>query len=593
MGMQREVMWMKSFAHLKTLSVRLRNQRRSADGRHRSRFAGRLWNLRGWEQTKLGEIFSADLRSLAAFRIAIAVVIIFDLLGRIPNLRVHYTDEGILPRSLLVDSFVRWRWSLNLINDTFEFQLALLLAALFVATCMLLGYRTRLMVVLVWILITSLQVRNPMVLSGADTFLRVILFWAMFLPLGAVWSIDSKRTSLERDLSRKFLSFATIGIFFQIAFMYWFTAALKSGPEWRSEGTALYYALGANHITKPFGEYLHQFPELLRVMTHASLGLEIIAPILLFFPFKNGPLRTISIVSIMGFHLGIYLTMDVGIFPWSSALSMLCFLPTWFWDTLLPRVRTALPIRPDAVMQRWWPRFERPVLNFWTPIRQRLALPNGYPGDHRNLMTVGTASGPEGRDQRARGSDPGTHSPNVLVLRSHVVTNLFLAFCLVFVFLWNLTAVSEFNLPAEVRPFGYSSGLYQKWSMFAPHPSKATVWLVVRGELENGQTLDLLTPIVHDDLTRISNVSWAPPDDDVGEYYGDKYWRKYLTAIGREDKADERRAFAAYTCRTWNAHYGGDAHLTTVQFFMMRQPTLLDYEEAELRRTSVAGYHCT
>lgn len=546
-----------------------------------------------WENSVIGLLFGADLRSLALLRMAMALIVIMDISGRLANLKVHYSDEGIMPRSQLVDSFVKWRWSVNLINDTWEFQGLLMLLTIAAAIAMMLGYRTRVMVVLVWVLVVSLQVRNPFVLSGADTLLRVLLFWCMFLPLGAVWSLDARNRRPPITLSKRTLSFATVGIFLQICFMYWFTAILKDSPEWRTDGTALYYALGAGHITKPFGEWLHQFPELLRVLTHASLALEVLAPIMLFIPFWNGPLRTAAVASVMAFHMGIFLTMDVGIFPWTSALCMLCFLPTWFWDSFLPRVTGSLP----GGLRAWSHRLESRVQSgptSWRPVRDRLASGRlqystaGVPDDAYAAHSGASTAGVTHRVPRVEAAQ-GTTS---LVERAWPITNLFMAGCLVLVLVWNLSSVSSVKVPSEVVPFGYSSGLYQRWNMFAPSPSKGTVWIVVRGVLADGREMDLLTPMVTNDVTNVRPLSWDKPDNIVGDYYGDKYWRKYITAIGQKDNQDERRAFAAYACRTWNAHYGGDVRLAEVQVFKMTQRTLLDYEEAPVSRSTVAEYRC-
>lgn len=551
------------------------------------------WTLRRWESTKVGELFGADLRSLALFRIAMATIVLMDVVGRIPNLRVHYSDEGVMPRSLLVDDFVRWRWSVNLINDLYTFQAACMVLTAAAAVGMMLGYRTRLMTVIVWVMVTSIQVRNPLVLSGADTLLRVLLFWSMFLPLGAYWSVDARRRPTGVRLQRRFLSFGTIGLFMQICLMYWFTATLKSGPEWRSEGTALYYALGANHITKPFGEWLHQFPDLLKVLTHASLGLEFVAPVLLFSPFLTGPIRTMAIASIVSLHVGIFLTMDVGIFPWTSSFCMAAFLPAWFWDTALQRVQAAMP-RGVRSRGRTWRTALEPRLAHAVDVVRRY-LPQRYPmfAVDGGALGASTASAPHGakRTPASRSRHKGTEDRRAVV-RSWPITNLFLAGCLVFVVLWNWTSVSDFRMPAEARPFAYASGLYQRWNMFAPHPSKGTVWVVVRGVLANGQQVDLLTPIVHNDLGRVPDVSWDEPGDIVGEYYGDKYWRKYLTAITQDGYSDERRAFAAYSCRTWNNYYGGDVELAGLQIIKMSQRTLPNYEEAPTRRSVLSEFRC-
>ena len=143
--------------------------------------------------TRFGEVVGLDLRSMALFRILLGLLIIADLAGRVPNFRAHYTDEGVLPRDLLISSMSEWRWSLFLINGSVQFQVALFVITWVAAVMIIVGYRTRLMLFIAWVLIMSLQVRNPMVLSGADTLLRLTMFWSMLLPLGAIWSIDSRR----------------------------------------------------------------------------------------------------------------------------------------------------------------------------------------------------------------------------------------------------------------------------------------------------------------------------------------------------------------------------------------------------------------
>jgi hypothetical protein len=40
------------------------------------------------------QVFGVDLRSLALWRILIAIVIEIDIFARLPDLRVFFTDEG-------------------------------------------------------------------------------------------------------------------------------------------------------------------------------------------------------------------------------------------------------------------------------------------------------------------------------------------------------------------------------------------------------------------------------------------------------------------------------------------------------------------
>jgi hypothetical protein len=71
-----------------------------------------------WVRAKVTELFGADLRSLAAFRIVLALPVLADLASRVSNLSAHYADEGVLPRDVLLEEGVLHSrtFSLNLIN---------------------------------------------------------------------------------------------------------------------------------------------------------------------------------------------------------------------------------------------------------------------------------------------------------------------------------------------------------------------------------------------------------------------------------------------------------------------------------------------
>jgi hypothetical protein len=46
---------------------------------------------------RLAEIFGFDLRSLALFRIALALVVLVDLSVRFSEVTAHYSELGVLP----------------------------------------------------------------------------------------------------------------------------------------------------------------------------------------------------------------------------------------------------------------------------------------------------------------------------------------------------------------------------------------------------------------------------------------------------------------------------------------------------------------
>ncbi len=155
------------------------------------------------------KVFGLDLRSLAAFRIGLAIFILFDLINRSFDLTAHYTDAGVMPRAFVVRYFstlsVYQPWNPALLSVHFVTGTASGIAAIFLihalaAIGLLLGYRTRLMTFIVWFLLCSLHTRSPLVLSVGDDVLRILLFFSIFLPLGARYSIDAALNSSKKSL---------------------------------------------------------------------------------------------------------------------------------------------------------------------------------------------------------------------------------------------------------------------------------------------------------------------------------------------------------------------------------------------------------
>jgi hypothetical protein len=92
-----------------------------------------------WVPTTVLEIFAADVRSLAALRIVLAVIVLVDLAGRARNLLAHYTDDGVLPRHILLDEAGILRPSLNWIGGTTVVQALLFGITALAAVALLVG----------------------------------------------------------------------------------------------------------------------------------------------------------------------------------------------------------------------------------------------------------------------------------------------------------------------------------------------------------------------------------------------------------------------------------------------------------------------
>src|SRR5262249_54576040 len=160
-------------------------------------------------------------------------------------------------------------------------------------------------------------------------------FWALFLPLGAVFSLDAalsrgqgsgvrsqeggrSASTLTPDpcplTPGRVVSAGSVAFILQVCLVYWFAAVWKWAPVWRTEGTAVFHALHVDHLTTRFGRWLLGFPDLLKLLTFATLVLETLGPVCLFVPFATGPVRVGVILSMVLFHAGLGLCLALSNF---------------------------------------------------------------------------------------------------------------------------------------------------------------------------------------------------------------------------------------------------------------------------------------
>ena len=240
-------------------------------------------------------------------------MVLLDIVLRARDLQAFYGDQGMLSRQLC---FTQW-WAQGGFSPILAAGSTTGLLALFcfwamAATCLMIGYKTRVAGFATWLFVVAIQLRNPMVLHGGDEILRVLLFWTPFLPLGARWSVDAREHLEWRRLPNSYRSVATVGVYLQVTLFYFFAGLLKTGDDWWKTGDALYYAVSIDQFTTTFGKYLSQFPEHLRPFTFAALALEFALAVLLMLPARWHWARPTFLVMATLFHLAIASLFHLG-----------------------------------------------------------------------------------------------------------------------------------------------------------------------------------------------------------------------------------------------------------------------------------------
>jgi hypothetical protein len=472
--------------------------------------------------SRLSDVAGLDLRSIGLLRIGIAVCLLIDLAGRAPDLEAHYTDVGLFPRDVAIQTADAWHISLHFANGQYIFQAILFALAGLCAACLLIGVQTRLAAIASWVFIVSLQNRNFIILNGADVLLRMTLFFSLFLPLGARFSIDRLRAiSRPPDETNWIATPGTVFYALQFMFVYVFAGLIKSEiPAWR-EGTGLAYALRSPEFVEPLGLKFVENVGLMRSLNGCVIYGELFASFLLLLPVWTWAARIALVLGISALHLLIATTMSVGMFPLVAIVAVSVFLPSMFWDHAARIAGRRAPFLIQSV--------ER--LSTWLrpPIRARLdPLPERPPPA---LRRWGSA--------------------------------LFGAGCIVLVFLCNVATYRPlpFLVPEKLQWITPTLRLEQRWDMFAA-PLTAGGWYVIPARLTSGAEVDL--------ATQKPTVSWDEPPL-VGDTYANARWKKYFMNISIPPYAQHRLLFGRYLCRSWNETHPGAQSVEAFKIYFMRQ----------------------
>ena len=474
--------------------------------------------------------FVLDLRALALLRMATAAVVLLDLAIRSTDLEAHYANMGVLPMPAIFEhGWTPYQFSLHAASGLWQAQAALFAVAAGLAAALLAGYHTRLATAASWILLVSLQNRNVFIGQGGDDLLRMLLFWGFFLPWGRVWSWDARQQLAPARLD--YFSAATVAYIVQLALLYWCTALLKTGPEWTQSGTALYYAFSLDQVVLPAGRLLYPHSDLLRFLTFGAYYTELLLPFVLFLPVGVAWWRLLVVGVLFGFHLGIGLTLYVGLFFLINMASVLGLLPpvamAWLEHRVLPHAERA---------RRWRPR----LLAWQAPWRLRLERTREPSAGSRRLVRA-------------------TRETLVAVVLAYVCW-------------WNLDDVAVLRpagglMSEPMRWFGYLFRVDQHWGMFAPTVFKDDGWYILEATTTKGAVLD---------LNRAgAPVRYAKPASVVALFKNDR-WRKYSENYLFVSNAWMRPYYCNYLLRIWHEN-PAHAPLQHLSIIYMKEVSLPDY----------------
>lgn len=470
---------------------------------------------------RLKKSYTLDVRALSLMRIGVGIVLLLDLFIRSLSIKAFFTDEGVLPVNVLKE--FNWSpayFSFHTLSGDLWWQIVLFIINAICIILLIVGYRTRVFTFICWVLLTSLQNRNPFILQGGDDLLRILLFWALFLPWGERYSIQ--KTSTYKN---NYFSWANIGYLLLTCSIFFFSALLKTSPEWRSEGTAIYYALSLDQIRMPLGTFIYQFPTLLKILTLTVFYIELIAPILIALPLLPNKVRLFGMLCYLIVFVGIASTIYVGLFYIIGIISLIGLLPS-------------------SIMDWFESRFYK---------NKTLYIP----------------------------SSVSKLKSNMIISMTHTFKNYFLIAVMAFCLMMNLGSVKKFPfyLDPTIVAYGKILRLEQNWGMFSPFILKDDGWFVYSALTDDKKYID----IKH----QTDIVSYEKPTPVVSEFESDR-WRKFQENYTFNNNNYMRPYYCTYLLKKWNKEHP-DKHIYDLTIFFMKETSLPDYKTLPITKTAVCN----
>jgi hypothetical protein len=289
--------------------------------------------IRSWNRFLFAPI---SARPLGAFRIAFGLLLLVYLGLMTVEFDLWYTGLGLLHGTEAREAAGPLRFSPLQYTDNPAIAYAVFFATAAAALGVTLGWRTRVMSVLLYLGMLTLYHRNVSANGGPDAVPMLLSFYMMFCPSGAAYSLDAKRAAKKRGTVAEplIIPWGVRLLQMQICLIYFQSCVIKCRGEVWLNGTTVHYVL----FNREFGmfnlEWLAQYPVLINMMTHGALLFEFMLAFWLWFR----PTRRWAIVAGILLHAGIRPVINVPGFGETMIATYITFLAPDELDALLSRL---------------------------------------------------------------------------------------------------------------------------------------------------------------------------------------------------------------------------------------------------------------
>ena len=277
--------------------------------------------LRAWNRFWFSPV---SARPLGMFRIIFGILVLAHLGFISVELDYWYTDAGLLQgnEARLAGNPLRFS-PLQWVQDPVSVRCAVGVVAA-VAVAFVLGWRTRIMGILLYVGLLSLYHRNISSNCGPDQLMMIVSFYMMLSPCGAAFSLDARRVSQRRGTMAEplIVPWAQRLLQIQLSLIYMSSAAFKChGSTWLG-GTAVHFILFNHEVGQSNLEWLAGYPVVISVLSQSALLVESSLAFLLWFRPTR---RWVALTGVL-LHVGIVPLVNVPLFGEQMTALYLLFL---------------------------------------------------------------------------------------------------------------------------------------------------------------------------------------------------------------------------------------------------------------------------
>jgi hypothetical protein len=265
-----------------------------------------------------------DFRTLALVRVALGLLLLWDLAVRSTRLTMLYTNAGVLPNHFnLFHPSSQGLSILNAFSSPWEVRIVFFLFGI-VFLAFTLGTGGAWIRFLTLACSVSLTIRNTLIENGGHLVLCVLLTWSILLPLDRYFSLTAWRRQQRTaepwapfdGSAGEHVSIAGFGALWSLALIYFFNALTKTGPTWW-DGTALHYALNLSPHNTWMAHWLRaNLPvKISEYLSYGALWSEAALGPLILLPMLPKLFRALAVLLIFVLHGGIGAILVLGVFP--------------------------------------------------------------------------------------------------------------------------------------------------------------------------------------------------------------------------------------------------------------------------------------